>query len=165
MATSASWGPPGPWIKWSFFELDTGVEDATLNNLLNTIVRRIQEAAVGVAVIDSFRAISDMAPGRSQVWRFLGTLSAQVVEHNCVCLLLGAYTLPQDLDLPELAVADVVIYLELERLTTSDLRTLRVYKARGASFQEGRQAFSIDDGGIHFVGGYQEATGEEDTGA
>ena len=61
-----------------------------------------------------------------------------MVEHNCVCLLLGEYSLPQDLDLPELAVADVVIYLELERLITSDLRTLRIYKARGGTYKEGR---------------------------
>ena len=118
-----------------------------------------------MAVIDSFRAISDMAPDRPQLWRFLGTLSAQMVEHNCVCLLLGEYSLPKDLDLPEMAVADVVIYLELERLITSDLRTLRIYKARGSPYKDGRQAFYLDDDGIQFLGSYVGEAVEESTGS
>ena len=155
-------GPTGALDKIEFFELDTGVQDATLQTLLNTIVRRMQEAQVGVAAIDSFRAISDVAPNRAQVWRFLGTLSDQVVENNCICLLSGEYSLPQDLHLPELAVADVVNYLEVERLTTSDLRTLRDYKARGGAYRDGRQAFYLDDEGIHFTGSY---AGEADDAA
>ena len=147
-------GPTGALDKMEFFELDTGVQDATLLNLLNNIVGRVQESRVGIAAIDSFRAISDIAPDRAQVWRFLGTLSDQVVENNCICLILGEYSLPQDLDLPEMAVADVIIYLEVERLTTSDLRTLRIYKARGGPYKDGRQAFYVDDDGIQFVGSY-----------
>ena len=148
-------GPTGAMDQLEFFSLDTGVQDATMNNLLNTIVGRLQEADVGVVVIDSFRAISDVAPSRAQVWRFLGSLSANVVDSNCICLLLGEYSLPRDLDLPEMAVADVVIYLEVERLTASDLRTLRIYKARGSGYAEGRQAYTISSDGIAFVGSHQ----------
>ena len=148
-------GPTGALDKLEFFSLDTGVQDATMNNLLNTIVGRLQESDVGVVVIDSFRAISDVAPNRAQLWRFLGSLSANVVDSNCICLLLGEYSLPRDLDLPELAVADVVIYLEVERLTASDLRTLRIYKTRGSGYAEGRQAYTLNSDGIAFVGSYQ----------
>ena len=148
-------GPTGALDKLEFFSLDTGVQDATMNNLLNTIVGRLQESDVGVVVIDSFRAISDVAPNRAQLWRFLGSLSANVVDSNCICLLLGEYTLPRDLDLPELAVADVVIYLEVERLMASDLRTLRIYKTRGSGYAEGRQAYTVNSDGIAFVVSYQ----------
>ncbi len=148
-------GPTGIMDRLELFELDTGVQSASLNTLLNTIVRRIQETNVGVAVIDSFRAISDFAENRSQVWRFLGQLSAQAVQNGCVCVLVGEYSLPNDLSLPELAVADVVIYLEVERMVSSDLRTLRIYKMRGGSYIEGRQAFSVNDEGIQFVGSDQ----------
>jgi len=154
-------GPTGALDKLEFFSLDTGVQDATMNNLLNTIVGRLQESNVGVVAIDSFRAISDVAPSRAQVWRFLGSLSANVVDSNCICLLLGEYSLPRDLDLPELAVADVVIYLEIERLTASDLRTLRIYKTRGSAYVEGRQAFTVNSDGIAFVGSYQSQPDED----
>ncbi|MCH2504215.1 MAG: hypothetical protein MK125_01450 [Dehalococcoidia bacterium] len=40
-----------------------------------------------MAAIDSFLAISDVSPNRGQLWRFLGTLSAQLVENNCPGLL------------------------------------------------------------------------------
>lgn len=153
-------GPTGVLERLQLFELDTGVEGATLNTLLNTIVRRIQETNVGIAVIDSFRAISDSAQNRSQVWRFLGTLSAQLVANDCVGVLVGEYALPSDLALPELAVADVVVYLEIERMVSYDLRTLRIYKLRGGSYSEGRQAFNITDDGIQLIGDQQDLPGE-----
>ena len=68
---------------------------------------------------------------------------------------MGEYSLPRDLDLTDLAMAGVVIYLEVEWLVASDLRTLRFYKTRGSKYVEGRQAF-YDDDGIQFMGGSPE---------
>ena len=102
-------GPTGVFDALDVLELDTDIEGDTLLRLLNSIVSRIQDHKVGVAAIDSFRAISDVSPNRGQLWRFLGTLSAQLVENNCLGLLVGEYSLPRDLGLPELALADVVI--------------------------------------------------------
>ena len=145
-------GPTGVFDALDVLELDTDIEGDTLLRLLNSIVSRIQDHKVGVAAIDSFRAISDVSPNRGQLWRFLGTLSAQLVENNCLGLLVGEYSLPRDLDLPELAMADVVIYLEVERLVASDLQTLRIYKMRGSKYVEGRQAFYVNNDGIQFLG-------------
>jgi len=96
-----------------------------------------------------------MAGSGGQVWSFLRTLSAQLWEHDFVGVLIGEYMLPQDLGLLEFAMADAVIYLEVERGFSSDLRTLRIYKMRGGRYIEGRQAFYVDDDGIHFTGAYQ----------
>lgn len=74
------------------------------------------------------------------------------MKHNCISFLVGEYSLPRDLDLPELAMADVVIYLEVDRLVAYDLRTLRIYKMRGGKYVEGRQAFQVDNDGIQFLG-------------
>ncbi len=109
-----------------------------------------------MAAIDSFRAISDVSPNRGLLWRFLGTRSAQLVENNCLGSLVGEYSLPRDLDLPELAIANVVIYLEVERLVASDLRILRIYKMRGSKYVEGRRAFYANNDGIRFLGGSPE---------
>ena len=145
-------GPTGVFDQLEMLELDTDIEAEALLRLLNAIVSRVQENNVALAAIDSFRAISDVAENRGQLWRFLGTLSAQMVEHNCIGLLVGEYSLPRDLDLPELAMADVIIYLEVDRLVSADLRTLRIYKMRGGKYVEGRQAFQVDDDGIRFLG-------------
>ena len=135
-------------------ELDTGVRSQALLRLLNSIVGRVQEMKVGIAVVDSFRAISDLAENRNEVWRFLGTLSAQLVEHNCIAILVGEYSLPRDLDSPEVAMADVVIYLDVERQASTDQRTLRVYKLRGGPYLEGRHAFEVGEDGIMGLGAY-----------
>ncbi len=149
-------GPTGVFDQLDVLELDTDIEDDTLLRLLNAIVSRIQDLKVGVAAIDSFLAISGVSPNRGQLWRFLGTLSTQLVENNCLGLLVIEYSLPRDLDLPELAMADVVIYLEVERLVASDLRILRIYKMRGSKYVEGRQAFYVNNDGIRFLGGSPE---------
>lgn len=145
-------GPTGIFDQLEVLELDTDIQGDALLRLLNAIVGRVQEHKVGIAAIDSFRAISDAAQSRGQLWRFLGTLSAQLVENNCIGLLVGEYSLPRDLDLPELAMADVIIYLEVDRLVASDLRTLRIYKMRGGKYVEGRQAFNVSNDGIRFLG-------------
>ena len=131
-------GPTGVFDQLDVLELDTDIEDDTLLRLINAIVSRIQDLKVRVASIDSFLAISDVSPNRGQLWRFLSTLSTQLVENNCLGLLVSEYSLPRDLDLPELAMADVVIYLEVEWLVAWDLRTLRIYKMRGSKYVEGR---------------------------
>ena len=69
---------------------------------------------------------------------------------------MGQYSLPRDLNLSELAMADVVICLEVERLVASDLRTLSIYKMRGSKYAEGRQAFYVNNDGIRFPGGSPE---------
>jgi circadian clock protein KaiC len=144
--------------KMEFLELDTGVQEQTLLNLLNTIVLRIQERKVGVVVVDSFRAISDLAQSPSQIWRFLGSLSKQLVENDCIGILVGEYSFPRDLDTPEVSMADVAIYLEVERQPSAETRTLRVYKVRGGPYLEGRHAFYVTDDGIQFAASQRDQT-------
>ena len=71
----------------------------------------------------------------------MGTLSAQLVEHDFVGVLVGEYDLPKDLDLPEFAMADLIIFMEVERHVSADVRTLRIYKMQGGRFIDGRHAF------------------------
>ena len=57
-------GPTGVFDALDVLELDTDIEGDTLLRLLNSIVSRIQDHKVGVAAIDSFRAISGFSqPG------------------------------------------------------------------------------------------------------
>lgn len=82
-------------------------------------------------------------------------MSARVMDSSCVCLLLDEYSLPPDLELPKLAAANVVRYLAVERLTSSDLRVLRIYKTRGSGYTKGRQAFIVTSDGIASASSYQ----------
>ncbi len=135
-----------------FFELGPQLRSGELVEFLNAVVRRLQECETKVLAIDSFRVISDMARSRGEIWRLLGELCRQLVLVGCVGILVGEYTLPRDLDLPEFAMADVVIGLDVERKLTSDLRTLRLYKLRGGAYDQGQLAFDIGRDGIRFLG-------------
>lgn len=60
-------GPTGVFDDLEVLELDTDIEGDALLRLLNAIVSRVQEHKVGIAAIDSFRAISDVAQSRGQL--------------------------------------------------------------------------------------------------
>ena len=123
-------------------ELRPQLRTGELSSLLNMVVQSVQEKKIRVTAIDSFRAISDVAPSRGDIWRFLGELSQQLINRDCIGLLLGEYSIPRDLDLPEFAMADVIIHLEVDRQVGSDVRTLRILKLRGGAYLEGRSAFT-----------------------
>ena len=133
-------------------ELRPEMHEGGLYESLNIIARSLDESGASVLAIDSFSTLSEIARSRSEVWRFLGELSRQLIAADCIGILVGEYVLPMALGLPEFAVADVVLHLEVERQVRSDLRTLRVYKLRGGNYLEGRSTFVIDERGIRFAG-------------
>lgn len=143
-----------------FYDIGPMLRSATDAELLNHMVRRVQDTGARALALDNCRAVADLAGGRGQAWRFLGELSSQLVTAGCLCLLVGQYALPQDLELPEFAMADVVLYLDVERQVMADVRAIRVYKFRGGPYQEGRYAFAITEEGIRFPGTSSSQEGE-----
>ena len=121
-----------------------------LTSLLKDLVGLIRERDYRVVAIESFRAIASMAQGKQEIWQFLSQLSTELVSTDCTALLVGEYRLPDDLDLPEFAMSDVVLGLEVQRQTLDDHRLLRVYKM-GGPHQAGANAFLIDNDGIQFL--------------
>ena len=65
-------GPSGALDKMEILELEWDLQSDSLSALLNGIVRSVQEKRIDVAVIDSFRAISDVAQSRGSDLAFPG---------------------------------------------------------------------------------------------
>jgi circadian clock protein KaiC len=78
----------------------------------------------------------------------MGELSHQLALLGCTAILVGEYTLPQDLGGPEFAVCDCILSQEIRQTLRGDVRLMRVYKARGGSFIPGYHAFHITSDGI-----------------
>ena len=123
----ASAGPSAlaPWIK----------------NAIKTLSPR-------VIVIDSFRAVHDLGTSPSETRRMVSELAAIFSAYETTVFLLGEYT-PADVDrYPEFAVADAIVELARQPLSTRDERFLRVLKLRGSGYREGQHAFRITNAGI-----------------
>ena len=116
--------------------------------LVPLLAEAIRTLSPKVIVIDSFKAVHDLAPSvaerRRMVYEMTGLLSA----YGTTAFLLGEYTEDDILAYPEFAVADGIVELSRRRLGNRDERYFRVYKLRGSRYLEGAHAFRITSAGL-----------------
>lgn len=108
----------------------------------------IQSIAPKVIVIDSFKAVHDLAPTIAERRRMVYEMTALLTAYGTTAFLLGEYNESDILEYPEFAVADGIVELSRRRLGNRDERYFRVYKLRGSRYLEGAHAFRITDAGL-----------------
>jgi circadian clock protein KaiC len=108
----------------------------------------IKTTSPKILVIDSFRAIHDLAVSAPEMRRIVSELAGLLSAYDVTTFLLGEYT-SGDIDrYPEFAVGDGIIELARHALSTRDERFFRVLKLRGSGYREGQHAFRITEGGL-----------------
>lgn len=119
----------------------------SLDGLMETVMTLVKEEQPRLLVIDSFKAISDIAgndPGfRGRLFQLARLLSA----YACTSFWVGEYA-PGGADRPEFAIADGILELFNQKRGTRDDRYLRVLKLRGSTYQSGEHAFRVTTGGL-----------------
>jgi circadian clock protein KaiC len=101
-----------------------------------------------IIVIDSFKAVHDLAPSPVERRRMVYAMTSLLTAFGTTAFLLGEYTEDDILLYPEFAVADGIVELSRRRLGNRDERFFRVYKLRGSRYLEGAHAFRITDAGL-----------------
>lgn len=101
-----------------------------------------------IIVIDSFRAIHDLATPTEKMRRFISRIAGLLSAYDVTAFLLGEYTRDDINRYPEFAVADTIVELARQPLSTRDERFFRVLKLRGSGYREGQHAFRIGRGGL-----------------
>lgn len=119
---------------------------------IDALVPRIQESVktLGpkIIVIDSFKAIHDLAPSIPAMRKMLYELSGLLSAYEATTFLVGEYGEEHVALLPEFAVADGIIQFSRKELGARDERYLRVRKLRGSRYREGIHGFRITDHGL-----------------
>ena len=116
--------------------------------LLPRLKAAIKSTSPKIIVIDSFKAIHDLARSPQEMRLMLHEVAGLLAAYQTTVLLVGEYR-PEDIAvLPEFAVADGIIELARNSLGRRDERHLRVLKLRGSSYQQGFHAFDISSEGI-----------------
>jgi circadian clock protein KaiC len=116
--------------------------------LVPWLTELIKNSAPKLIIIDSFRAIHDLAISVPETRRMVSDLAGLLSAYDATVLLLGEYTSEDIQRYPEFAVSDAIVELARQPLGSRDERYLRVLKLRGSSYREGQHAFRITDDGI-----------------
>lgn len=106
------------------------------------------ERGASLLVIDSFKALHDLAPDPSAFRAALFDLGRVLTASGVTAMLLGEYNAAEIASLPEFAVADAVVELSNRSHGVRDERVIRVHKLRGAAYLPGEHTFRITEGGI-----------------
>ena len=146
--------------RFSFFDADklgTDVQYEELGGMLaekgpGALTEWLREAiktrSPKVIVIDSFRALHDLEMPRDDMRRFISEFAGILSAYEVTAFLLGEYTVADIERFPEFAVADAIVELARQLLSTRDERYFRVTKLRGSAYREGQHAFRITNAGL-----------------
>ena len=116
--------------------------------LIPLLEEAIRTLSPKIIVIDSFKAVHDLAPAAADRRRMVYDMTALLSAYGTTAFLLGEYTEDDILIYPEFAVADGIVEMSRRRLGNRDERYFRVYKLRGSQYLEGAHAFRITDTGL-----------------
>jgi circadian clock protein KaiC len=127
------------------------VREQSLSEVAEHIIRLVDEHRPAVLVIDSFRAIRDLANDARAFRRFCYDLSVRLASARCTTFLVGEY---DRLDIGqgvEFAMADGILYLDLTAQDGEPRRAIQVYKMRGRATEMAPFPFVIGEAGIHVL--------------
>jgi circadian clock protein KaiC len=116
--------------------------------LLPRLKHAIKTLSPKLIVIDSFKAIHDLAKTPHEMRLMLYEVAGLLTAYHVTVLLVGEYRHEDIATYPEFAIADGIIELARSPLGTRDERYLRVFKLRGSAYRQGSHAFEITRNGI-----------------
>lgn len=99
--------------------------------------------------IDSFKAINELMANPVERRTVIYDLASVMSSYACTTFLVGEYAQDAMTELPEFAIADVVLQMIKYSTNVREQRFLRVEKLRGSNSIPGMHAFSITEKGIH----------------
>lgn len=129
-------------------EIGSQLSEHGIGALVPFIEEAIHTLSPKIIVIDSFKALHDLAESTQQMRRMLYELTGLLTAYQTTVFLLGEYTDEHAQTLPEFAVADGILQFLRSSLSTRDERFLRVLKLRGSSYLEGLHGCKINSSGL-----------------
>jgi len=129
-------------------EIGTDLAKNGIGALLPYVKEAIHSIAPKIIVIDSFKALHDLAESPQEMRRILYELTGLLSSFETTVFLVGEYTDEHAQALPEFAIADGILQFLRSTLSTRDERFLRVLKLRGSSYLEGLHGCKITSAGL-----------------
>ncbi|GAC1450835.1 MAG: hypothetical protein PVSMB4_10080 [Ktedonobacterales bacterium] len=132
----------------TYMDIGQTIRKEGLTAALEVIVDALRELQPTLVVVDSFKAIHDLAPSVQEMRTFIYDLAIELSAMQATTLLVGEYTEDDIAHLPELAIADGIFWLYSELRNDQQLRFFRVLKMRGVNYMTGAYNFTIGKDGL-----------------
>jgi circadian clock protein KaiC len=129
-------------------DLGMTVRKAGIKKLADIVADLIIKYKPAFLFIDSFKALNELLTSTVERRTVIYDLATVLTAYQCTTFLIGEYSTEMTTDLPEFAIADVVLNLMKYSTNVREQRFLRVEKLRGSSSIPGTHAFSITSEGI-----------------
>lgn len=118
-----------------------------VEGLIDVVISLVKEERPRLLVIDSFKAVSDVAASKAEFRGKLFELARLLSAYSCTSFWVGEYT-SAGAGQPEFAIADGILEMVNQKRGTRDDRYLRVVKLRGSTYLSGEHAFRVTVGGL-----------------
>lgn len=134
----------------SVFYEDLGLmlREAGVQKLPEIVAEMLLTRRPRFVLIDSFKAINELLSEPNVRRTVVYDLASVLSSYQCTSFLIGEYSHEMMTDLPEFAIADVVIQLIKFTTNVREQRFLRVEKLRGSESIPGMHAFKIKTAGV-----------------
>jgi circadian clock protein KaiC len=129
-------------------EVGTELAEEGVEALVPKVKERIKTLGPKIIVIDSFKALHDIAPSLAAMRRVVHDLAGLLTAYDTTAFLVGEYSENQMGTHPEFVVADGIVELLRHETGMRDERFFRVRKLRGSRYREGLHALRLTDAGV-----------------
>ena len=123
---------------------ETGIE--TLADRMTDLLIKYRPKLI---FVDSFKALNELLTSESDRRTVIYDFATALSAYQCTSFLIGEYSPEMITNLPEFAIADVVLNLMRYMTNVREQRFLRVEKIRGSDSVKGLHAFAISRDGIN----------------
>jgi circadian clock protein KaiC len=124
------------------------VRNAGIDKLPQIVTDLIVKYKPALIFIDSFKSLNELLQSTMERRTVIYDLASVLTAYRCTSFLIGEYSEVMTTDLPEFAIADVVLNLSKYSTNVREQRFLGVEKLRGSASIPGVHAFSISSQGI-----------------
>ncbi|HEX3185947.1 MAG TPA: ATPase domain-containing protein [Pyrinomonadaceae bacterium] len=129
-------------------DLGMMVRETGIEKLAEVVADLIMKYKPAFLFIDSFKSLNELIQSTLERRTVIYDLATVLTAYQCTTFLIGEYSDAMTTDLPEFAIADVVLNMMKYSTNVREQRFLRVEKLRGSNSTPGMHAFSINDQGI-----------------
>lgn len=129
-------------------DLGLSVRQAGVDKLAEIVTDMLVRYKPALLFIDSFKGLNELMQTTHERRTIIYDLATVLTAYDCTSFLIGEYSEAMTTDLPEFAIADVVLNLMKHSTNIREQRFLRVEKLRGSDSIPGLHAFSISEKGI-----------------
>lgn len=134
----------------SFADLGSLMRSEGVEAALDSVTERTERDEPDVVVIDSFKAVHDLAADPVKSRSLVYELAVQMASWGATTFLVGEYTDKEMAELPEFAVADGILRLVNGEEELTRVREFEILKLRGSAYVTGKHFFEIFPDGIAF---------------